>query len=205
MQTNMQAGLDLPQKITVFTNPDGKTVAGYNSTEYIANRHGVAGVATLEMISGALSNFVTNGTAGTVELNSDNTSLNEGIISVTSNNDMDSTYIKIIDALNGIDPISIIAEVDHQANAAGIGETLNPSKLVVFGNPALGSPLMQESQSIAVDLPQKMLVYQNENDEVKIIYNDPFFIAGRHGITANDETLTTMSNALMNIANAGAE
>lgn len=205
MQINPQVGLDLPQKIIVYTDTDGQTVAAYNSTDYLSNRHNVGSAATIDMISGALSNIVAAATDSTTTVNADTTTLNEGIITVQSSNDFDTTYSNIVTELSNIEPISIIAEVNHQANAASIDVTLNPLRLIVFGNPALGTPLMQESSTTAVDLPQKMLVYQNDMDEVVIIYNDPFFTAERHGVTDNDDTLTTISGALENIANAGAQ
>lgn len=204
MQLNMQAGLDLPQKIEVFENSDGQTVALYNSITYLSNRHNIGAVTTLPMIEIALSNIVTGATGTSIQTIPDSTTLNEGIVLVNSNNDMETTYNNIISALEDLVPVSIIAELDHQANAMSVGLTLNPSKLIIFGNPTLGTPLMQASRSTAIDLPQKMLVYQNDEGDVKIIYNDPNYIARRHQISGNVETLNMIATALQNIANAGA-
>ncbi|MFB9052141.1 DUF302 domain-containing protein [Formosa undariae] len=204
MQDNIQAGLDLPQRISVYTDEDNHTVVAYNSVEYIINRHGLGTVSTTEMVENALTNIVNASTGEEVILNPVANASSKGIISVSSPNDFDTTYTNIINTLNGLEPISIIAELDHQANAQSADLDLGPAKLIIFGNPALGTPLMEESRTMALDLPQKMLVYQDADGSVHIIYNDPYYIAERHDVDDNDETLGMISQALENIANSGA-
>lgn len=205
MQDNIQAGLDLPQRITVYTDEDGETVVTYNSVDYVVNRHNLGTVATTEAIANALANIVNSATGKDVILNPVATHNPAGIITVNSPNDFDTTYGQILNTLNGLEPITVMAELDHQANAAGVDMVLNPAKLIIFGNPVLGTPLMQESRTAALDLPQKMLVYEDANGEVNIIYNDPYEMADRHDIDDNAENLELISNALQNIAASGAE
>lgn len=205
MQNNIEAGLDLPQRITVYTDEDGDTVVSYNSVDYVINRHNLGDVSTTETITNALAGIVNTATEEDAILNAANTTLpNNGIISVASGNDFDTTYNSIIETLNGLDPVTVIAELDHQANAQSVSMELMSAKLIIFGNPALGTPLMSESRSTALDLPQKMLVYEDSNGDVKIIYNDPFYIAERHDVDDNDESLEMISQALENISNSGA-
>jgi len=206
MQENIAAGLDLPQRISVYTTDDGNTILSYNSVNYLINRHQVQNAATTDMIASALSNLVNNASSSTVTLNTDSTQTNEGIVSVLSENDFNTTYNLIISNLNDLESITIIAELDHQMNAQSVDMTLNPTKLIIFGNPELGTPLMQSSRTTALDLPQKMLIYENSNGDVNILYNDPNYLANRHGIDidANENTLATISTALENISTAGA-
>ena len=95
-----------------------------------------------------------------------------------------------------------VAVVDHSANAANAGLELPPTRLVIFGNPNVGTPLMQAARTVAIDLPQKMLIYEDEAGDVYVAYNDPQYLAERHALTGVDEPLTTVSNALSNLANA---
>jgi len=81
-----------------------------------------------------------------------------------------------------------------------VGLDLAPTRLVVFGNPNLGTPLMQSAQTLGIDLPQKMLVYENADGEVNVAYNDPAFLAARHGVEGNADVLTTITNALNNLS-----
>ncbi|QDO94913.1 DUF302 domain-containing protein [Formosa sediminum] len=204
MQNNITAGLDLPQRISVYTSEDGETIVTYNTVDYIINRHDLGNVSTTDMIEDALANIVASATDATLIINDVDDDDPNGIVSVSSANDFETTYNNIITTLNGLEPITIMAELDHQANAASVDLELMPAKLIIFGNPVLGTPLMQESRTTALDLPQKMLVYQDENNEVKIIYNNPDYIADRHDIDNNNDTIETISQALENIAASGA-
>jgi len=74
--------------------------------------------------------------------------------------------------------------------------------LIIFGNPKVGTPLMQCTQSVAIDLPQKSLIWEDENGQVWLSYNDPGYLARRHNIENCDEVLNKISNALGNFAKA---
>jgi uncharacterized protein (DUF302 family) len=76
----------------------------------------------------------------------------------------------------------IFARIDHAAGAASIGSDLRPTELLIFGNPKGGTPLMQCAQSIGIDLPLKALVWQDASGQVWLGYNDPAYLARRHGI-----------------------
>lgn len=74
------------------------------------------------------------------------------------------------------------ARVDHAAGAAKAGKTLRPTEVLIFGNPVGGTPLMECAQSMGIDLPQKALVWEDGAGQVWIAYNDPAFLASRHGM-----------------------
>jgi len=122
--------------------------------------------------------------------------LQKGIITKTSNNSVDQTYQQLRTALSNNPNLKIILELDHQANAASVDLELLPTKIIMFGNPKLGTPLMQNAQTTGLDLPQKMLVYQTEDGTVKVSYNDPLYLQERHGIDGNEAILQKISGAL---------
>lgn len=128
----------------------------------------------------------------------------QGLITKKSNQSFDETYSKLVDVIENNPNLKIIAQLDHQANAASVGLTLNPTKIIMFGNPKLGTPLMQSTQSTGLDLPQKILVSQDDDGIVKILYNDPQYLQKRHGIEQKDEVLTKISGALDKITSAAA-
>ncbi|MDY0189203.1 MAG: DUF302 domain-containing protein [Desulfuromonas sp.] len=78
--------------------------------------------------------------------------------------------------------LHIFARINHAAAAAQIGETLRPTELLIFGNPQGGTPFMQCSQSVAIDLPLKVLVWQDAVGQVWLGYNDPAYLAKRHEV-----------------------
>lgn len=201
MQKNQLTGLDLPQKMLLFENEDGELKIAYNEVSYLSQRHDVGDVETLNTIANALNNFAAMvANEDLMSSEGDTVQLAEGITMKSSQNSMDATYAKLIDALNANAQLTIVRELDHQANAASVGLDLPPTKLVVFGNPNLGTPLMQSAQTLGIDLPQKMLVYENADGEVNVAYNDPAFLAMRHGVEGNEDVLVTITNALNNLS-----
>ena len=108
-------------------------------------------------------------------------STENGIVSVASNHSVDET----VDKLKGIlqaKGVMLFALVDHSGEAEKVGMTMRPTKLLIFGSPKAGTPLMQAAPSIAIDLPLKILVAEDEKGKVWISYNSPEYLAGRHGI-----------------------
>ncbi len=125
-----------------------------------------------------------------------------GIISKISTLDFDSTYKKLKSVIENNPNLKIIAELNHQANADSVGLDLNPTCIIMFGNPKLGTPLMQNSQTAGLDLPQKILVRQNNEGIVTISYNNPLYLKSRHSITNQEAVLDKILGALDNITNA---
>jgi uncharacterized protein (DUF302 family) len=80
--------------------------------------------------------------------------------------------------------LSVFARIDHAAGAMKVGKTLRPTELLIFGNPQGGTPLMECAQSAGIDLPLKALVWQDDGGQVWLGYNDPAFLAQRHGVPA---------------------
>ena len=77
--------------------------------------------------------------------------------------------------------MTILARVDHAAGAARVGKQLRPTEVLIFGNPQGGTPFMECSQTVGIDLPLKALVWEDGSGQVWLGYNDPAYVAGRHG------------------------
>jgi uncharacterized protein (DUF302 family) len=80
--------------------------------------------------------------------------------------------------------LTVFARIDHAAGAAKVGKTLRPTELLIVGNPQGGTPLIECAQSAAIDLPLKLLVWENAAGEAWVGYNDPAWLAARHGAGA---------------------
>jgi uncharacterized protein (DUF302 family) len=78
--------------------------------------------------------------------------------------------------------MTVFARIDHEAGASSAGLELRPTELLMFGNPKAGTPLMQAEQTIGVDLPLKALVWQDAAGVTRISWNDPAWLARRHGL-----------------------
>jgi len=132
------------------------------------------------------------------------TSMEAGFTTVESQNSVDDTYQNLVQAIESKKAISIIAELNHTENAASVDMDLRPTRILMFGNPKLGTPLMQAGQTAGLDLPQKMLVYENAEGEVFIAYNDPAYLAERHNIEGQKKVLNKISGALEKLAKGAA-
>lgn len=125
----------------------------------------------------------------------------DGLIVVKSNHSVAATADKLESVL-GEKGMTVFNRIDHAAGAESVGEQLRPTELVIFGNPKVGTPLMNCSQSVAADLPQKALVWEDEDGQVWLGYNDPAYLKARHGLEGCDEVLNKVNNALANFAEA---
>jgi len=126
-------------------------------------------------------------------------SADEGLIVIKSPHSV-SESLDRMSALLEKKGIKVIARVPHSKAAAGVGIEMRPTELLIFGNPKLGSPLMQSQQTTAIDLPMKMIAWQDADGQVWIGYNDPAWIAQRHGITDRDPVIAKMSGALKGLS-----
>ena len=98
--------------------------------------------------------------------------------------------------------LTLFTRIDHSANANQAGEELNPTQLLIFGNPKVGTPLMNCAATTAIDLPQKFLVLQDNNQQTQVIYNSPEYLQQRHNITGCDDFLAKVSGVVRGIADA---
>jgi uncharacterized protein (DUF302 family) len=80
--------------------------------------------------------------------------------------------------------LTVFARIDHAAGAASIGLPLRPTEVVMFGNPKGGTALMQDRQPAGIDLPLKVLIFEDADGKAWLTYNDPAWIAERHGLGA---------------------
>ena len=97
--------------------------------------------------------------------------------------------------------MTVFARIDHAAGAAQAGLSLRPTEVLIFGNAKAGTPLMQSNQTIGIDLPLKALVWQVANGKVWLSYNEPSWLAQRHGLAAETQaTVDAMVAGLGNLA-----
>jgi uncharacterized protein (DUF302 family) len=128
----------------------------------------------------------------------------DGMIDVASNHSVSQTANNLEKILKS-KGMKIFGRVPHSKGAKGIGIELLPMELVIFGNPKVGSPLMKCASSVAIDLAQKALVWQDKSGSVWISYNDPQYLKKRHNIQGCDAVLTKVSGALAKFTAAAAK
>lgn len=105
----------------------------------------------------------------------------DGLITVSSSFGPEETLMRLETEVRA-KGMTIFARIDHAAGAAEAGLPLRPTELLIFGAAKGGTPLMQATQTIGIDLPLKALVWQDEAGKTFLSYNDPAYLAGRHGL-----------------------
>ena len=118
-----------------------------------------------------------------------------GVTTVVSATSFDSTLARLERAAIGRG-VAIAARIDHAAAAKRANLTLRPTTLVIAGNPAAGTPLMQADQTMGVELPLRFLVWQGEDGRARVSYEPIRAIAARHALIGRDELLTRMTGAI---------
>lgn len=125
----------------------------------------------------------------------------DGLNTVESPFDVATTIDKLTAALES-KGMTIFGRVNHAANAEKVDLPLRPTEVLIFGNPKLGTPMMNCAPTMAIDLPQKMLAWQDADGQTHLGWNDPAWLQARHGIEGCDEVLQKVSAALANFAKA---
>jgi len=123
------------------------------------------------------------------------------LVTVESAGSFDSTLARLERAATA-KGLTISARIDHAAAARRAGLTLPPTTLIIAGNPAAGTPLMQADRTIAVELPLRFLVWQGDDGRTRVSYDPIAAIAARHGVRGHDALITRMTGATESIVQA---
>jgi uncharacterized protein (DUF302 family) len=126
--------------------------------------------------------------------------MNNGILSKPSNHSVDDTLERLTRSLQA-KGVAIFATIDHSGEAQKVGLKMRPTKLVIFGNPKAGTPLMLAAPSVAIDLPLKILIWEDEEGKAWASYNSPDYLKERHGLP--EELLQNIAVAETLAAKAG--
>lgn len=127
----------------------------------------------------------------------------DGMTVIESKHSVADTMSKLAEVLES-KGMNVFARINHAEGAMKAGLELRPTELMIFGNPKVGTPLMLCSQSIAIDLPQKMLAWEDADGKVWLGYNVPEHLKTRHATEGCDEVFAKVTGALGNFAAAAA-
>jgi len=122
-----------------------------------------------------------------------------GLVSVKSSHSVSNTMDRL-EALLKKKGMKVFKRFNHAKGAKGVGVDLRPTELLLFGNPKIGSPLMKCAQTVAIDLPQKALVWKDEKGQVWLSYNAPSYLVSRHNMPGCEKVINKVTNALSKFA-----
>ncbi|MCH9672447.1 MAG: DUF302 domain-containing protein [Gammaproteobacteria bacterium] len=119
----------------------------------------------------------------------------DGLVNVRSQHDVATTVERLVEIVKK-KGLKHFTTIDHAAGAKSVGATLAPTQLVLFGNPKIGTPLMNCGRTAAIDLPQKALIWQAADGAVWVTYNDPAYLNSRHQLGDCEKVLMKVTGAL---------
>lgn len=128
----------------------------------------------------------------------------DGLITIKSHHSVKKTTKLLKKALNN-KGMTLFDTINHKKGAKRVGKKLRPTTVVIFGNPKIGTPLMNCSQTFAIDLPQKALIWKDANGDVWYSYNNPQYLAQRHHLKGCEKVLNKVTKALANFAKAATD
>jgi len=188
LRRSATVAIDLPLKILVWEDADtGEIKLLYNGSGYLSDRHDIYSWDPLQYrLNKRLKQFG---------------QLQNGLVTIDTEQSVDETVEKLKEVLlnNGF----FIPFTFDFTRKSGFWHFKRPAQLIVFGNPKVGTPLMQNQQSIGIDLPQKFLVWEDRDGQVHVTYNDPLFIGKRHGLQGLNVMLGKIGNRLGALAKEG--
>ena len=122
-----------------------------------------------------------------------------GILTLSSGDDFATTTERLEGAIAD-EGLTLLTTIDHAANAENVGLELLPTTVFLFGNPEAGTPLMQAASTFGLDLPQRMLVWENEDGDVFVTWRDPTILANEHGLPPDEGPLPNIAALLEALA-----
>lgn len=127
------------------------------------------------------------------------TNAQNGLITMESQYSVSQTADRFEQSVND-KGLKFFMRIDHAENASNVDLVLRPTQVILFGNPVAGTALMNCAQSIAIDLPQKALFWEDADGKSWVSYNDPYYLQEKHSLEGCDALLEKVSNLLSNLA-----
>ncbi len=130
--------------------------------------------------------------------------MTDGLITTASAHSFSETLARFEAAMLGSN-MTIFSRIDHAGGAVAAGLSLRPTMLILFGNPRGGTPLMQAVQPIGLELPLKMLIWEDATGSTQLSYDDPVWLARRFGLELGLPSVKSLSLALADLASVAAQ
>ena len=127
-----------------------------------------------------------------------------GLVRTPSRNSVDETLDRFEQAVRD-KGMTVFARIDHRAGASGVDLTLRPNQVLIFGNPKVGTLLMQSQPTAGIDLPLKVLAWEDDKGQVWLAYNAPAYLTERHHIEGRGEVVKKMQAVLSGFADAATQ
>lgn len=203
LRENPIIGMEFPSRILTYENRDRFLFVAYNNTEYLSRIYDLENIGAVQNMEASLSQ-ITSGTTGNLTMKNDIIMVGKNEITISSRKSFNETFNALRNAIADNPEMNLIAEVDHQVNASTVGVDIRPNKLLLFTTGELEANLIDRQQLSIMDLPIRILVWEDENNRVQISYTDLYTLKNRHqidGVNKLSEIRGMLADLIISIAN----
>ena len=202
MQQDQRVGIDLPLKVLLWEAPDNSIQISYYNAETITDRYDIDDLD--DLISDVNQKLATITGSGNPEEEGELLDAALFLKNKETDKSFDEVYNTVRTEVTSRG-FTVVQEVDHAAAAAAVNMELRPTKVIIFGNPEGGTQLMQAERQIAIDLPLKILVWEEEDGDVNVSHYSADFLARRYDIDSLDDLRDNVDEMLEAIVDAATE
>ncbi len=192
MQEDQRIGIDLPLKMLAFTDASDRNILGFYTATTLARRYDITNTQLLTRIDSTLIDISGLNISTPILIREENA---PPLQEKESAQDLETTIAQLRTAITSRE-FTIIGEVAHDQAAASVDLELRPTRVLIFGKPEGGTLLMQSDQRVGIDLPLKVLVYEDENGVIKVAHYGSDFLAQRYALTDKTQVLDNINSAL---------
>lgn len=176
---NPKIGMEFPSRILTFEDRDKFVLLAYNNMDYLSRMYDLNNSGAVQNLEASLSQIVST-VSGNMTLKNETAIAGRNAVTIPSTNSFNLTYNQLRNAIADNPKMNLIEEVDHQLNASQAGLDIRPNKLLLFTTGQLEANLIDRQQLSIVDLPIRILVWEDENNKVQVSYTDLHTLKDRH-------------------------
>jgi uncharacterized protein (DUF302 family) len=210
MKEGQTAGIDLPQKVVVWKDKNNAVHVALNAPDYVAKRHGIESLGLFRsQMETTLTSVIESATGVSIgsmpQAEEIAVDTEEGLITEESQNSVATTFRGFKKQIEENEDWSLVAEIDHTKNAEEVGRSVPPTRLLMIQNASMTSPLVAAKQSLGIEFPVRLLIYETKAAEILVSYDDPAYMAERHGLDGQKERLKKLARELEQMVAIGIE
>ncbi|HLS11335.1 MAG TPA: DUF302 domain-containing protein [Flavobacteriaceae bacterium] len=186
LKENPKIGMEFPSRVLTFEDRDKFILVAYNNMEYYSRMYDLNNMGAVQNMESSLSQIVSDVT-GNMTMKNETAMVGKNTITIASRKSFNETYNTLRNIISDNPEMNLLAEVDHQLNASTVGEDIRPNKLLLFTTGLLEANLIDRHQLSVMDLPLRLLVWEDENNKVHVSYSDLYTIKDRHQMEEVDK------------------
>lgn len=195
IQDTPEIGIEFPSRMLTFEDRDRYVLVAYNNIEYLSRMYNLSNIGAIQNMESSMSQ-ITSKVSGNMTLKNETAFAGINTITVSSNLSFNQVFNYLRNAIADNPEMNLLADVDHQLNALSVGMNIRANRVLLFTTGELEANMVDRHQLSAIDLPLRILVWEDENNRVKVSYTNLNTIKDRHQMDSNIGRLEEVKSML---------